>query len=46
MKEKLTLHIDGELIKSAKHQAIDEGKSVSEWIADLIRNFFQVKNHD
>jgi len=34
----LTLKIDESLLKEARHRAVDEGTSVSAWVAELIRS--------
>lgn len=37
MSRNLTLRIDGDLLVAAQHRAVDERKSLSAWVADLLR---------
>lgn len=43
MKKKKTLYLDEEVIKPAEHKAIDEDKSLSQWIEDMIRKVLGLK---
>lgn len=43
-KTRLTISIDEELVKKLKHLAIDEGKTVSDIIEDLVKGLLRKRS--
>ena len=44
MKQKFTMNVDSDLIKKLKHIAIDEEKTVTEIVTELITDYFENYN--
>ena len=42
-KQRLTLYIDEDIVKKAKHLVVDEGKSLSKLVEDLLRDVLLIK---
>lgn len=45
MQQNVTLRIDSELLKQCRHLAVEQNKSLSRWLSDLVTDIVQKEQH-